>query len=240
MTRAGGLTVSRALVCLPFAGGGAGFYRGWTEVPDAGPRITPFQLPGREELFAEEPYDDVVTAAEQLAPRIVSSTAEYDGFALFGHSLGAVLAYEAVKALARLDAPAPEHLFVSGSPGPRSGRTDRATGLGDDEFLARVEQFAGYRHEALDDPELREILLPLLRADVEMHENYKPRSDEPITVPVTALRGSDDTLVGADQAREWSGVTTAAFHYVEIPGRHMYLVDAARPLLESITRTLAG
>ncbi|MFJ4206668.1 hypothetical protein ACIP2Y_44720 [Streptomyces sviceus] len=55
--------MSRALVCPPFAGGGAGFCRGWTDVPDAGPRIAPVQLPGRKELFAEDPYDDVVTAA---------------------------------------------------------------------------------------------------------------------------------------------------------------------------------
>ncbi|MFI1973219.1 thioesterase [Streptomyces cinnamoneus] len=233
--------MSGALVCLPFAGGGAGFYRAWTDLPDGCPDIVPVQLPGREELFVDPPHTDAVTAAQALAPRIAELVGGYDSYALFGHSLGAVLAFEAARALSSLTgATAPDHLFVSGSPGPWSGRDDRATGLADREFLARVEQFAGYRHEALDDPEMRELLLPLLRADVEMHENYKPRSDEPLSVPVTSLRGASDTLVDAERAREWRHATTGAFRYAEIPGRHMYLVDTVAPLLETVTRVLAG
>ncbi|WP_181804275.1 thioesterase II family protein [Streptomyces shenzhenensis] len=232
--------MERALVCLPFAGGGAGFYRAWKELPAGCPSVVPVQLPGREELFADPPYKTAISAAEELAPHIAELVRGYGGYALFGHSLGAVLAYEVAKVLARLGGAAPEHLFVSGAPGPWSGREERATGLPDDEFLARVEEFAGYRHEALDDPELREILLPLLRTDVEMHENYKPQSDEPLTIPVTALRGNQDALVSADQAREWAAATTGGFRYVEIPGWHMYLIDAAPTLLERVTRILAG
>jgi surfactin synthase thioesterase subunit len=229
-----------ALVCLPFAGGGASFYRAWKHLPDGCPSIVPVQLPGREELFVEQPFNDVVTAAEALAPHITELVREHRTYALFGHSLGAVLAFEAVRALTRLQAAPPGHLFVSGSPGPWTGREDRATGLADEEFLARVEQFAGYRHEALEEPEMRELLLPILRVDVEMHENYKPRSDEPIALPITSLRGSQDVLVSADQAGEWRRATTGAFRYAEIPCRHMYLADAAVPLLETVTRIMAG
>jgi surfactin synthase thioesterase subunit len=229
--------MNHSLVCLPFAGGGAGFYRGWRSLPDEALRIVPVQLPGREELFIEEPYHDVIEAARALASRVVDLT-RGTPVAVFGHSLGAVLAFELARELENSADCDLQHVFVSGSPGPWSGRADRATGLPDDEFVARVERFAGYQHEALADPDLRDLLLPLIRADVEMHENYKPCSDQPLRTPVTTLRGTDDTLVSADQAGEWRGATTGAFGSVELPGGHMYLVESPRVLLEAVSRIL--
>ncbi|MCG6495249.1 thioesterase II family protein [Kitasatospora sp. A2-31] len=230
--------MNRALVCLPFAGGGAGFYRAWKDLPAGSPSIVPVQLPGREELFIDPPYADAVEAGTLLAPKVAELVREYDEFALFGHSLGAVLAYEVARNLDEAGDGRLTHLFVSGSPGPWDGRDDRATGLADDEFVARVEEFAGYKHEALADPDMREILLPLLRADVEMHENYKPLSDRPIRIPVTSLRGADDALVSREHAREWRSVTSAGFHYLEVPGQHMYLVDSPDTVLDAVIRTL--
>ncbi|WP_324611208.1 thioesterase II family protein [Streptomyces sp. WM4235] len=223
------------LVCLPFAGSGAGFYRAW--VPDALPavRVIPVQLPGREELFLEEPFTDAIDAAAALVPRIDELTSGYEEFGIFGHSLGAVLGYEVARGLQELGRPGPARLFVSGSPGPFNGRDARATGLSDEEFLLRVQEFAGYRHAAFDDPDLRELLLPLLRADVAMHENYKPSSDVPLRIPVTALRGATDELVSAEHARQWAQVTEAEFRYAELPGGHMYLADSTAALLRTVT-----
>ncbi|MFI7291529.1 thioesterase II family protein [Streptomyces anulatus] len=227
-----------ALVCLPFAGGGAGFYRGWKDLPEGSPDVVPVQLPGREELFLDELFRDAVEAGRQLAPRIAELTRGYRRVALFGHSLGAVLAYEIARNLDRAGAARPVHLFVSGSPGPWTGRSDRATGLDDDAFLGQVEAFAGYKHEALEDPDMRELLLPLLRADVEMHENYRPPSRDRLGIPVTSLRGTTDDLVTREQAEEWREATAAEFGFLEIPGHHMYLADDPAPLLAAITRTL--
>ncbi|GLF99157.1 thioesterase II family protein [Streptomyces yaizuensis] len=224
------------LVCLPFAGSGAGFYRAWQEM--AGPQqsvgVIPVQLPGREELFLEAPFTDAIEAAALLAPRIVELTSGVPDFGIFGHSLGAVLSYEIARELLRIGHPGLRHLYVSGSPGPGNGRDARATGLRDDEFIARVQEFAGYRHAAFDDPDLRELLLPSLRADVAMHENYKPSSDEPLDLPVTALRGADDALVTREHARQWSATTSAGFRYIELPGGHMYLSDGPGALLSAI------
>lgn len=231
-----------AMVCLPFAGGGAGFYRAWRNLPPGSPDLVALQLPGREELFLDPPHRDAAAAARQLGGQAAAALRGYPGYVLFGHSLGAVLAFECARVLTSeyADLPAPRRLFVSGSPGPWAGRTDRATGLPDEEFVARVEQFAGYRHDALDEPELREILLPLLRADVEMHEGYAPRDRTPLDIPITALRGEKDALVGEDEAKQWREATTAGFDYVELPGEHMYLVDSPAPLLEAVGRALAG
>jgi surfactin synthase thioesterase subunit len=145
-----------------------------------------------------------------------------DGYEL-AHRLRAVPEVEVVR------------LFASGSPEPGTQRTLRATELtDDDEFLRRVRQISGYSHEALDVPEFRELLLPTLRADVEMHENYVPSTLEPLDVPITALRGTDDELVPAAQAAAWAGVTTKEFELVELPGGHMYLIDSGPALVELI------
>ncbi|ATW50982.1 thioesterase [Streptomyces peucetius subsp. caesius ATCC 27952] len=229
--------MTHALVCLPFAGGGAGFYRAWKDLPDHAPRIVPLQLPGREERFIDEPFHDVLEAADALAPQIAGLAG--DGpVALFGHSLGAVLAYELARRLEHDPNVALSHLFVSGSPGPWTGRTRRATGLPDSEFLARVQEFAGYEHDALADPDMRELLLPILRADVEMHENYKPVSDEPLRTGITSLRATGDRLVTREQAEEWRSATTGAFRLVEPDGGHMYLIDSPLPLIDAVAAAL--
>jgi surfactin synthase thioesterase subunit len=128
--------------------------------------------------------------------------------------------------------------FASGSHPPQVPRPGRAAGLPDAEFLARVQEFAGFRDEALDDPELLELVLPALRADVEMHEAYRPSTQRPLPVPITAVRGRDDLLVSAAEAAGWAGATTAGFDLVELPGGHMYLTGSAEPLLELLRSTV--
>lgn len=231
------------LVCLPFAGAGASFYRPWQRLADQHALdILPLQLPGRERRIDEEPHRDAAAAADGLLADLLAAFADSPKphrIALFGHSLGAVLAYELARRL--VDTPGVElvGLFASGSPHPAEQRERRATGLDDDAFLERVNEFAGYTHEALQDPEMRELILPTLRADVEMHESYAPATGEPLPVPVTCLRGAGDTLVSRAEAAAWERTTDRAFRAVELPGGHMYLTDSAPELLAVVAGELA-
>ncbi|GAA2704275.1 thioesterase II family protein [Actinoplanes palleronii] len=222
-----------ALLCVPFAGAGPSFFHPWRMLAAGHRRLVTVDLPGRERRILETPYRNVVEAARNSVDDLAAELAPGTRIVLFGHSLGAVLAYELVHLLSTRDLRV-ERLVVSGSPGPWTRRERRATGLPDEEFLARVEEFAGFRHEALDHPEMRELILPVLQADCEMHENYVPSTDEPVSVPITSLRGASDGLVSADQARQWQRATTAEFRYAEFPGDHMYLVDRAREVLDLI------
>ncbi|MFD5184516.1 thioesterase II family protein [Streptomyces sp. NPDC058372] len=228
-----------ALVCVPFAGAGPSFFHPWRALSGGRWRVVPVELPGRERRILETPYRNVSEAAEDCVDDVVTDLGRSERVVLFGHSLGAVLAYELAHLLRARDVPV-ERLVVSGSPGPWTQRERRATGLPEEEFLARVEEFAGFRHEALDHPEMRELILPTLRADCEMHENYVPSSDELLSVPVCSLRGSSDGLVEAGQAQEWQKATTGEFSYAEFPGDHMYLVDSAPEILELIEAQSAG
>ncbi|WP_282796716.1 alpha/beta fold hydrolase [Streptomyces sp. CC224B] len=221
------------LLCVPFAGAGASFFHPWRAHAADRWRVVAFELPGRERRMLETPYRNVVEAAAKEVDAIAATLDDGAPVVLFGHSLGAVLAYELTHLLSARGVPV-ERLVVSGSPGPWTQRERRAAGLPDEEFLARVEEFAGFRHEALDHPEMRELILPVLQADCEMHENYVPSTDEPVSVPICSLRGDHDGLVTAAEAQQWQKATTGAFSYAELPGDHMYLVDLARDVLDVI------
>ena len=150
---------------------------------------------------------------------------------LFGHSLGAVLAYELAHRFSTAAGFDVVRLIVSGSPGPWTRRARRATGLPDGEFLDRVSEFAQYSAATMQDPEVRTLVLPTLRADVQMHEEYVSGRVDPLAAPITSLRGRDDGLVTADHAAEWSKATSLEFDLKELPGSHMYITQGADDIL---------
>ncbi|WP_443062735.1 thioesterase II family protein [Streptomyces sp. NBC_00390] len=226
------------LVLVPFAGAGASFFKPWQAHAPQGIQVLPVQLPGREERFTEPAYTDAAAAADEVYARLSGELRGGARVAVFGHSMGAVLGFELAH---RLEADAGvrfERLVVSGAPGPWTGRTEHAHALSDDDFLARVRVFAGYAHPALENAEMRELLLPTLRADVRLHETYAPSTDRLLSVPVTSLRGRDDELVSAFQAAQWSVATTGKLTTPELPGGHMYLTENAATVLELIAAEL--
>jgi surfactin synthase thioesterase subunit len=228
----------RKLICFPFAGAGAAMFRPWADALADTLVVTAVQLPGRENRFAEDPYTRVEYAIDDLESELDVLLDGAADLTLFGHSLGAVLAYELALRVGHAAPGLPCRLIVSGSPSPSRPRARRASGLSDDAFLAQVREFAGYSHPSLDDPEMRGLLLPVLRADVEMHEAYSSRDKALLEMQVIAVRGRDDELVSADEIAAWQTVTTRPLLTVEVEGGHMYLAD--RPdLLFSLLRQTA-
>lgn len=228
-----------ALVCVPFAGAGPSFFHPWRALAGDRWRVLPVELPGRERRILEPPDRTVPESALRNVDAVRAGLREGEPVLLFGHSLGAVLAYELAHLLVDRGVPV-AGLVVSGSPGPWTQRERRATGLPDEELLVRVEEFAGFRHEALDHPEMRDLILPVLRSDCEMHESYVPSRDDPLPAPIRSVRGGSDGLVTAEQAQQWQKATTDTFGYAEFPGDHMYLVDSAREVLGLIAAEFAA
>lgn len=226
------------LLCLPFAGAGASFFNEWKPLPDR-LDVVPVGLPGREKRFCEPCYTDVFDATAGLLAEVPELIDPERDVIVFGHSLGAVLAYELAHALAREGKCRVTGLAVSGSPDPWTPRKERATGLDDEAFLQRVSEFAGYTHSALEDPLMRELLLPTLRADVEMHEKYRARTDTPLDVPILMVRGHDDELISSEQLQGWARATSVDARAQSLPGGHMYLTERPAALLELIEQRFA-
>ncbi|MGW3816939.1 thioesterase II family protein [Streptomyces sp. NPDC005046] len=224
---------STTILCFPPAGAGPSFFRPWT-APGTDLRIAPVEIPGREKRFGEPEHTDMDALLKVIVPELLA-VAGSERTVIFGHSFGAVLGYEVARAMLEREPGLGLTLVASGSTRPGVARGGRITGLPDDEFVEGVRQIAGYRHPALDEPELRELLLPPLRADVAMHESHvHDETTPPLAVPVVAVRGTEDDMVSAEQAAAWREITTGPFRLAEIDGGHMYLVDAWRPLLDLI------
>lgn len=230
-------TVAPIVIVLPFAGAGASVFRDWADHARGRYDVLPIQLPGREERLDEEPLIDMTAAAADAHDQVARQVTPDRKVALFGHSMGAVLAFETAK---RLEGNGHDviRLFVSGSPSPWNGRQLHATGLNDEDFLAEVRHFAGYGHPALAIPEMRELLLPMMRADVCMHESYYPVDATLLRTNVVAMRGVEDDLVSATQTRHWADTTTGSFTSVEVMGSHMYLVRSAGAVADLIAAEL--
>ncbi|TDV37797.1 thioesterase II family protein [Actinophytocola oryzae] len=232
--------MSAILFCCPFAGAGASFYRSWAPPANSGIRIVPVQLPGREEQFTRPAHQRMEEAAADVLDQVQAAAAPDDDLALFGHSFGAALAFDVARRLVARGGHRLVRLFVSGSAEPLTPLEDDSSGLRDDEFVARVAEIAGFSHPALADPQLRQILLPALRADVHMRESYRPGAVAPLPVPVTAVRGETDHLVSAEDCAGWARVTSVGCDVREVPGDHLYLAEDPGPLLELIAEVLSG
>jgi medium-chain acyl-[acyl-carrier-protein] hydrolase len=183
-------------------------------------------LPGRGARFDEPAATDLGALVSDITGAIALMDARPK--VLFGHSLGALLAYEVARLLRQRDAE-PALLFVSGrqAPGLPSRRNPIAH-LSGDRFVAELKAIGGTPAEILESDELISLLLPMLKADFALAEEYASPPGPPLDCPVVALGGSIDPWVNADDLRAWSGVTNGPFSVRMFPGDHFYLHEPER------------
>ena len=222
------------LFCFPHAGGGASAYRAWTKESALG--AIPVQLPGRENRMRETLLLSMSAIVEQAAEAIRPYAGQR--YALFGHSLGARVAFELGRYMRRKGQPLPAHLFVSGSRAPEIPEPFPLHELEEDAFLAALSRYGGTPQSLLDNKELMKLFLPLLRADFTVDETYEYQEEEPLPVPITAFYGSDDPEATRGEAAGWERHTSGDFSLHEIPGGHFYLTHSSPLLLSYIRRVL--
>jgi len=225
------------LFCFPYAGAGASAFYLWSR--DLAPSIAvcAVQLPGRETRLAEVPVVSLKTIVDTVV-REMRALLDCP-FAFFGHSMGTVLAFETARKLRDLSLPLPAHLFVSGRGAPDLEK-DLAMlhRLPDAEFIAEcVRRYQGIPKAVLDEPELVNLFLPSLRADMQAVETYRYDLRDPLECPITALQGREDPSPPA-ALQAWARHTTAAFRYQELPGGHFFIHTARSQIMELIRRTL--
>lgn len=223
------------LFCFPHAGGAASTFAGWAI---EGVEVVAVQPPGRERRLAEPPLDRLLPLVEDVGEAIAAEPER--PYAFFGHSTGALVAYELTRWLAERGRALPIHLVVSGRwPPHRTDPEPPIHALPAPQLIAALRRYGGTPDEVLGDAELMEFFLPLLRADFAVGDTYQHRPGAPLPVPITALGGDGDPRVPADSLAEWGRHTTAAFAMHLLPGGHFYLVDQRPAVLRIVAATLA-
>jgi surfactin synthase thioesterase subunit len=226
------------LFCFAHAGGGPSFYRRWGAflLPEIAVRRV--LLPGRESLLEEPPFRHI---ADLVDPLCAALEPQLDRpYALFGHSMGAVIAYEMARRVSGAGTAGPRCLIVSGckAPGLPANRPPLSA-LPDDEFVTAVARLGGMPPEVLNEPDLISALLPALRADYELAETYEPLPGGRLGCPVIAYLGTSDPDVEYTQMLDWQQVTTGEFTMRVFHGGHFYLKGARPDVLHAVREDLS-
>jgi len=225
------------LFCLPFAGGGAIAYLRWSSSILDGVEVARVHLPGRETRLREPLFTCLESLVDTLVKELI---AWIDGpFILYGHSMGALLAFELARGLRRCYNLLPVHLFVSGYRAPQLPPEEAPfSHLPDAAFIDRVRQYGGLPDLVAQNDELLEIFLPILRADFEMTETYVYKAETPFEFPITAFGGISDPKTSRDKILAWRMHTSVQFTTHYFPGGHFFLHDSEALVLDEINRQL--
>jgi medium-chain acyl-[acyl-carrier-protein] hydrolase len=225
------------LFCFPYAGGGTLPFRSWSKVLPASVEVYLVQLPGRETLLREPLLTRLSELVETVVPELLSHLDK--PFALFGHSMGALISFEIASLLRRRYGIEPAHLFVSGCRAPQIERTKPSTyDLPEAKFLEELRRLNGTPVEVLDSPELMRLMRPILRADFELCETYTYVPTAPLDCPITAFGGLRDLEAKRSELKAWCEQTTTAFSLQMFPGDHFFLHTAQPLLLRTISHQL--
>ncbi|GAB3239114.1 alpha/beta fold hydrolase [Glycomyces halotolerans] len=223
------------LFCLPPAGAGTAFYRPWTVHPGTPFSVHPILLPGRESRLRESPRTDLRTLVGDLA-RAVETHLDRP-YALFGHSMGALLAYETARAL-QSSAP-PAALFLSGRRGPATAALRPPISDRDDRgFVDGVAALGGIPGEILERPDMVEMILPALRADFRLNERYRPLNGPALTCPATLYAGRDDPEAPPKAVLGWGREIDGDYTLRVFAGGHFYFSPDPGRVLTAIADDL--
>ena len=226
---------SLRLFCFPHAGGGAGAYRSWVASLAPQIEVLPVQLPGRETRFLERPYETIASVLDGLVDGLRPLLDK--PFAFFGHSLGALVAFELARRL-RADGLLPRRLFVSGYGAPHLPvKLPPMCHLDDDGFVVALQEMNTVPTAVLENDELLELLLPMLRADFAVYERYEFRVAQPLDCPIIMMGGDNDPLVSPEMLAAWAEHSTELGQMHLFPGDHFYLQGQETAVLQVIAQT---
>jgi surfactin synthase thioesterase subunit len=225
------------LFCFSYAGGGASVFRSWPDLLPADVDVCGIALPGREARLGEPAYRRlpplVSSLAEAMAPLLDRE------FVFFGHSMGALVAFELARELRRVIGREPARLLLAAFRAPQLPDPNIPIHHLPDEVLKIVLQTEGTSPDILRHDELMQAILPMLRADLELCHTYEHVPGEPLACPISVFGGEGDVRVRPADLEQWRCHTTAEFDVTILPGSHFFLHSARDLLLATVQQKLS-
>jgi len=229
------------LICFPHAGGSAASFFSLSGAVSPAADVLAIQYPGRQDRRHEPCIEDLRKLADAVATQLRPWLDR--PVALFGHSMGATLAFEVATTLER-DGIVPLSLFASGCRAPsrhRDRRFDTRVDLvEDDTLVAELKRLSGTDQLLLADDQVLRLILPALRADYKAVQTYRYRPGPRLACPIQALVGNEDPQVTIDEARSWAEHTTGAFGLLVFPGGHFYLSSHTTAVTTAISEQITA
>ncbi|MEU5535447.1 alpha/beta fold hydrolase [Streptomyces sp. NPDC020362] len=223
------------LVCLPHAGGSYSVYTAWAKRLPPEVELIVACYPGRVHRIGDPWPASIAALAADLAADL--RTVLDRPWLAFGHSMGASVAYELALALGE-SGNLPERLFVSAREAPDCPAPRRLHQLDDDELCKALIELGGTEPELLELPQMRSLILPVVRGDYRLLAEYTPRPDARLTCPVTAFTGRADDRLSPDGVARWREWTSGPFDSVEFSGDHFYLFEETDRVIGELTARL--
>ncbi|MBW4564798.1 MAG: thioesterase II family protein [Mojavia pulchra JT2-VF2] len=225
------------LFCFPYAGGSSLIFRTWSNYLPPSVEVCAIEIPGRGRQIKLPPYNKI----DSLVDAIASNIHPYldKPFAFFGHSMGGLVSFELARLLRKNYGILPVHLFVSGRRAPQIPDADPPIhNLPESAFIKELRHLNGTPKAVLENVELMQLFVPILRADFAVLETYVYTPEPPLNCPITVFGGLQDSEVGCDELQAWQEQTKAAFSLNMFPGDHFFLHSAQSLLLEKLAKYL--
>ncbi len=226
------------LLCFPYAGGSAqSIYSQWQKYLDPKIELRPIELAGRGSRFLDPLHssiEDIVSDVYEL----IKEEIQQSSYAFYGHSMGSLIAYELCQKIKQFEQPAPDHVFFSGHRAPNlPRREENLYHLTDDDFINGIVELGGTSREVFMQKELRELFLPVLRADFEAVELYQFKGKEKLSHDISVLSGSDDDLL-LSEILGWRDHTEAESYFYELEGDHFFINRKSDSICRIINNSL--
>ncbi|NEQ11710.1 MAG: thioesterase, partial [Moorea sp. SIO4E2] len=226
------------LFCFHPWGSSASMFQGWSDQLLTDIEVLPIQLPGRQRRLQEKPFTEFVPLIQVLG-EILSPYLDRP-FAFFGHSMGALIAFELAHILEQEYNLKPLHLFLSAAlPPSDTSLSKEFESFSQEQKLNYLMNISEIPKDIYDDPPLLQELMNVFKADLELLQSYSYVEKPPLSCPISSFGGINDSLTSEKQLSEWSKYTYSPFKLQMFPGQHMFLKDSKKLLLDTIYQMLS-
>ncbi|MFB7304402.1 thioesterase II family protein [Heyndrickxia sporothermodurans] len=221
------------IFCIPYAGSSAAIYNHWNKEVEQGWEIIPVELSGRGSRFGESLYNNIEDTVEDIYKRIGNYL--FENYIIYGHSMGALIAYELTKKIHQNHAPSPRHIIFSGCVPPNKFQLAGIDLNSDDQIKQKLLSLGGTSSQVIENPEHISVFLPILRADFHLLQQYVyQRKDHLLTEDISVFYGKNDNNVSIKDVRKWDVMTSGKTYYHTFEGDHFFLNSKTNEVMDCI------